>query len=158
MQRGRRDATAGVFHLDAQRVRQRPSAKGEAVAITVAGHHRLLGVGDQVEDDLLQLVHVQHRHRRRALVEIADHVDAAHVQLVDAQLERVVQHLIDVRGHLLRGSIVSQQDAYVRVGEHEPEPLSRVSGIEWNVCAARLQHGQYRDAHFKTSVEADSDS
>src|SRR2546423_11725917 len=95
-----RNPAPRILDLDAHGVTATPRADGEAVVVAVALFHRLFGVGDEVEEYLLELVRIRHRVRQR-LVVFAAHVDAADPQLVAAELERIIQYLVQGGRHLL---------------------------------------------------------
>jgi hypothetical protein len=61
----------------------RTRAYDEPVLRALDLRHRLHGVGQEIEEDLLQLVDVDHRLRRYA-IHVAHEPDSAHVQLVRA--------------------------------------------------------------------------
>ena len=61
--------------------------------------HRLFGIRDEVQEHLLQLVRIGHGVRQRFIV-FTPHVNAAHPELVAAQLQRVVEDLVNRRRDL----------------------------------------------------------
>src|SRR2546421_5357276 len=95
-----RNPAPRILDLDAHGVTAAPRADGEAMVVAVALFHRLVGVGDGVEEYLLELVRVRHRVRQR-LVVFSAHVDAADPQLVASELERIIQYLVQGGRHLL---------------------------------------------------------
>src|SRR5206468_8046296 len=60
-----RDPGAGVFDVDTEHVARAPRAHREPLLVALRALHRLLGVGDQVQEYLLQLVRVRHRSEER---------------------------------------------------------------------------------------------
>ena len=89
-----RDARPRVLHLDPDHVARAERPHRQALLVALRALHRLLGVGDQVQEHLLELVRVRHRFGD-LLVVVPHHVDSPHPELVAPELQRVVQHLID---------------------------------------------------------------
>ena len=88
---------AGAVVLDADPdTRGRPAGRDAQHALAVRLGHRLLGVDDDVQDDLLQLVRIG-QGLRQVLREIGLHLDVAHAHLVGAQLERGLDDAVDRR-------------------------------------------------------------
>ena len=87
----RRHGAVATPRADAQRALRRSSV----------GAHRLLGVDDDVQEHLLDLVRVEHRLRQRR-VELQLGLDVADAQVVVAQLQHALDERVEVRRLLLR--------------------------------------------------------
>ena len=70
------------------------------LAAAVRAQHRVLGVGDDVEEDLLDLVRVGHR-QRQVRVEVEVEVDVLDAQVVAAQLQHSLEQGVQVHQALL---------------------------------------------------------
>ena len=95
-------------------------AHGEQMRWALHLLHRVLGVGEHVEEHLLQLVRVGHGVRDR-LVVLAAHLDASHPQLVHPELQRVVDHPVDARGPLLDLVLPGEREQVL----HDPRSAAR---------------------------------
>src|SRR3989449_9897475 len=115
------DAGARVFDLDPDQVAGAAGANREALLVPLRPLHRLLGVRDQVQEYLLQLVRIGHR-LRGLLIVVPLYVDAAHPQLVAAQLEGVVEHLVDGRRGALRLVLAGEGQEVLHYSRRAPGP------------------------------------
>ncbi len=78
-----------VVETDANGAVVPPRTHGE-LAFAARGEHRLLCVDDQIEEDLLDLVRVDHRVGE-LLVQVQLEIDVLHAQVVVAQLQHALE-------------------------------------------------------------------
>ena len=95
-----RDAGAVVGDRDHDLVLLGLAADGQR-PLAVRLEHRLLRVGDQVGEDVLQLVEVA-QDERQLRVELGLHLDAADVEIVRLALDRLEDHAVQSQGLLFR--------------------------------------------------------
>ena len=96
-------------------------AQGACAAFVAAGTHGLLGVDDEVEEDLQELVRVDHRVGQVG-IEFLHYVDVADAQIVVAEFEHALDQGVDVRG-LLSGVAAAGE------GQQVGDDLRRALGL-----------------------------
>ena len=128
-----RHARPVVVHLEDDRVlRQVVPGADDQRAAAVRAEHRLLGVDDQVEQDLLNLVRIGEDARQAGRERLED-VDVAQALLVAAQGQRFADHLVEV-DHRARGVALAREGQEVAddlggalgFGEDGVEPAARL--------------------------------
>src|SRR5439155_5517542 len=76
-----RNAGARILDLDADGLAAGTRTHRQAVVVTFLLLHRLLGIGDEIQEHLLQLVGIGHGFRDRLII-LPAHVDTAHTKLI----------------------------------------------------------------------------
>ena len=111
-----------------------PGADDERAA-AVGGEHRLLGVDDEVEQDLLELVRVG-EHLRQAGGKRGQHGDVRDALFVGAQRERLADDVIEI-DHRARGVTLAREGEEVA---HDAGRALRLAEDDVQAAPRRIVH------------------